>query len=173
MVSRGLKCIKVGRRSNRRSFIKGLVEHMFLGRYLHYLDSKDRLTIPSRFRESLEEGAYVMQGFDRNLLVFTKSAYEAIASQVKQLNMTDPTARLLRRLIFSTAARAEVDKTGRILLPNFLRLFACLKEEVMVVGAGDYFEIWSPDAWAEQDTKLQDSAANEQRFAALNLSTGI
>jgi len=146
---------------------------MFLGRFLHNLDSKDRLTIPSRFRDSLEEGAYVMQGFDCNLLVLTKAAYEAIATQVRQMNMTDPTARLLRRLVFSTAAWVEVDKTGRILLPGFLRTTAKLQEEAMVVGAGDYFEIWAPEIWSGQDALLQNSEANAERFAALNLSTGL
>ena len=163
----------VGRRATGVPFIKGFVEHMFLGRYLHTLDSKDRLTIPSRFRESLEEGAYVMQGFDRNLLVLTKATYEAIASQVNQMNLTDPTARLLRRLVFASASWAEVDKTGRILLPDYLRVIANLKEEAVLVGAGNYFEIWSPEIWAEQDAQLQDSEANAQRFAALNLSTGL
>ncbi len=169
----GIKCTKVGRRWYRRSFIKGKIEHMFLGRFLHNLDSKDRLTVPSRFRDSLEEGAYVMQGFDCNLLVLTKAAYEAIASQVKLMNMTDTTARLLRRLVFSSAAWVEVDKTGRILIPDFLRTTAKLKEEAIVVGAGDYFEIWAPEVWSEQEALLQNTEANAQRFAALNLSTGL
>lgn len=144
---------------------------MFLGQYRHNLDSKDRLTVPARFRELLENGAYVMQGFDRNLMVMTEETFEAVRSHVQGLSFTDPTTRLLRRLIFSTADRVELDKAGRILIPQFLRESLQLNGEVVIVGADDYFEIWAPEAWAEQNTQLQDSQANAQRFATLDLST--
>ncbi len=144
---------------------------MFLGQYRHNLDSKDRLTIPSRYRDLLTEGAYVMQGFDRNLMVMTNEAFSAISHRVNQMSVTDPTARLLRRLIFSTADRVELDKVGRILMPQFLRESAGLQGDAMLVGAGDYFEIWSPEQWALQNAQLQDAEANAQRFAALDIST--
>lgn len=144
---------------------------MFLGQYRHNLDSKDRLTVPARYREPLEKGAYVMQGFDRNLMVMTDEAFEAVRSHLQGMSFTDPTTRLLHRLIFSTAGRVELDKAGRILIPQFLRQNMLLNGEVVVVGAGDYFEIWAPEAWAEQNSQLQDSQANAQRFAALDLST--
>lgn len=144
---------------------------MFLGQYRHNLDSKDRLTVPARYREPLEKGAYVMQGFDRNLMVMTDEAFEAVRTHLQGLSFTDPTTRLLRRLIFSTADRVELDKAGRILIPQFLRQNLQLDGEVVLVGADDYFEIWAPEAWSEQNAQLQDSQANAQRFATLDLST--
>ncbi len=145
---------------------------MFLGQYQHSLDSKGRLTIPSRFREAMiADGAYVTQGFDCNLMVLTVPAFEHISQRVNQLSMTEPTARLLKRLIFSTAELVEVDKAGRILIPEFLRFATRLESEAIIVGTGDYFEIWSPGLWAEQTAKLQDADANAQRFALLDLST--
>jgi MraZ protein len=74
-------------------------------------------------------------------------------------------------LIFSTAERVELDKAGRILIPQFLRQTLQVDGEVILVGADDYFEIWAPEAWVEQSTQLQDSQANAQRFATLDLST--
>ncbi len=145
---------------------------MFLGKYQHTLDNKGRLTIPSRFRELLAaDGAYVTQGFDHNLMVYTAQAFDRIYQRVNRMNVTDANARLLKRLVFSTAERVEVDKAGRILIPEHLRLSAGLQSEAIVVGAGDYFEIWSPEAWAEQMAQINDTDANAQRFALLDLST--
>ncbi len=86
--------------------------------------------------------------------------------------MTDPGARSLRRLIFSHGEQVEVDKAGRILIPQFLRESAGLVSDVIIVGAGDYFEIWSPETWNDQSTQLQDTNANAQRFMAFDIPSG-
>ncbi len=158
--------------SFRRSAIKEGIEQMFLGQYMHSLDSKGRLTIPSRYRALLIEGAYIVQGFDRNLMVWTKSSFERISQRVSQGSITDPTSRLLRRFIYSSGDELEVDRAGRILIPEFLRQTAQLDNDVVVVGVGDYFEIWSPSLWAEQLANVQDAEANQQRFIAFDLSAG-
>ena len=145
---------------------------MFLGQYRHTLDSKDRLTVPARYRELLEGGAYVLQGFDRNLMVMTDAAFDTIRKRVQGMSLTDPMTRLLRRLVFSTADRVDLDKAGRILIPQFLRESAQLQSDVVLVGAGDYFEIWATEPWTDQNAQLQDAEANAQRFAALDLATG-
>ena len=145
---------------------------MFLGRYIHSLDSKGRLTIPSRYRELLSEGAYIIQGFDRNLLVMTPASFQTISQRVNEKSITDSNARLLRRLIFSNGEQVEVDKSGRILIPQFLREVAGLDSEAVLVGVGDYFEIWSPGLWADQNTRLLDAEANEQRFSVFEIPSG-
>ena len=147
---------------------------MFLGQYQHNIDSKGRLTIPARFRELLvAEGAYVTQGFDNNLIVLTVPSFRQISQHVNRMSMTDPMARLLKRLIFSGADLVDVDKVGRILIPQFLREAADLDGEAMIVGVGDYFEIWSPDMWQDQVNQLKDVEANAQRFMSLDLAPGI
>jgi len=144
---------------------------MFLGQFRHNLDDKGRLTVPARFRELLSsEGAYVMQGFDPNLIVLPSSAFDILSRRVKRMSLTDPTARLLRRLIFSTATFVEVDKAGRILVAQFLRESAGLESNAMVVGSGDYFEIWSPDLWDRQIEEIQAAQANAERFSDLSLT---
>jgi MraZ protein len=153
--------------------LKDKVEHMFLGQYQHNIDNKGRLTIPARFRELLvAEGAYVTQGFDNNLMVLTVPSFNQIYQRVNRMSMTDPMARLLKRLIFSNANRVDVDKVGRILIPQFLRDAAVLDGEAVIVGVGDYFEIWSTNMWQDQITQLKDVEANAQRFMALDLSPG-
>lgn len=145
---------------------------MFLGQYQHTVDNKGRLTIPARFRDLLAvDGAYITQGFDHNLMVLTPHSFEVVYDRVNRMSMTDPSARLLKRLIFSNADQVTVDKAGRILIPQFLRDAASIDGEAVIVGVGDYFEIWSPSIWEGQSDQLKDSEANAQKFVALDLST--
>ncbi len=143
----------------------------FLGQYRHNIDNKGRLTIPSRFRELLEEGAFVTQGFEHNLMVLTTPMFETLTRRINQMSITDPTARALKRLLFATADFVEPDRNGRILLPQFLREQTGLNGAVVLVGVGDYFEIWPAAAWEQQIAELQDTDANAQRFVGLDLSS--
>lgn len=170
----GRKWERVERRVTGVPSLNAKVEHMFLGQYHHNIDSKGRLTIPVRFRDQLAtDGAFITQGFDQNLMVLTKQSFEEIYHRVNQLSMTSNMARILKRLIFANANQVDVDKAGRILIPQYLRSAAVLDGDAMVVGVGDYIEIWSPALWEEQIIQLQDAEANSQRFEALDLSPGI
>jgi MraZ protein len=144
---------------------------MFLNQYLHSFDDKGRLTIPSKFRELPAEGAFVVQGLDRNLMVLPPAVFQLLYERLMAMNLTDPTARLLRRIILGNALRVAPDGVGRILLSPNLKEYANLKESVVFVGQGDYFEIWSPELWKEQEDQVNDAEANAQRFAALDLKT--
>ena len=143
---------------------------MFLGQYQHNLDEKGRLMIPARYRELLAAGAFIMQGFDRCLMVMTDSHFQEVYERINAMNMADPNARLLRRLILSTAYPVEIDKVGRILVPQMLRQGNGLDGEAIVAGQGEYFEVWNPLEWNEQVNQLQDIEMNNQRFATLDLS---
>ena len=145
---------------------------MFMGEVRHSLDSKGRLTIPARYRDLLEGGAYITQGFERNLMVWPDSAFEHISQSLGTKSITDPDTRLLQRLIFSRGERLDVDGAGRILIPQFLRQFALLDSEAIVVGVGNYFEIWSPELWGPQLTQIQDTETNAIRFKAFDISFG-
>lgn len=155
----------------RRLVINYKIEQMFLGQYTHTIDPKGRLSVPARFRELLEPGAYITQGFEQNLMVLTAEAFERLSARVNQMSLTDPTARQLKRLLFATADRVEVDGSGRIRIPQFLREVAGLNGEAVIVGVGDYFEIWSSPAWQPKAAELQDTDGNAQRFAAFELSS--
>ncbi len=143
---------------------------MFLGQYQHSIDDKGRLMVPARFRELLEGGAYLTQGFEKCLMVMTGTYFKKVYDEITAMSLTDPTARLLRRLIFSTAYPVEVDKVGRVLVPGNLRQFAGLEGDAVIAGQGEYFEVWTPAEWDKQAALLSDAEANNQRFAALDLS---
>ncbi len=143
---------------------------MFLGQFQHSLDEKGRLMIPARYRELLAAGAFITQGFDKCLMVMTENYFQQVYDRINAMNLADPTARLLRRLILSNAYPVEVDKVGRILVPGNLRQVIALESEAIVAGQGEYFEVWTPAAWNEQMNQLQDIETNNQRFATLDLS---
>ena len=144
---------------------------MFLGRYEHTIDEKGRITIPSEYREVLGDTVYVTQGFDGNLQAFPTELFGKLSDQVRSISFLSSNSRLLRRLLFSNAKQINFDNAGRILLPAFLRETANLEETALVIGMGEYFELWTPERWQAQQVSLNDVDANEQRFSALDLTT--
>lgn len=148
------------------------IERMFLGQFSHSIDAKGRLTIPVKFRELLDQGAYVTQGFERNLQVYTTESFERLAQRATTLTTTDPEARAVRRVIFGGATDVQLDSSGRILIPPFLREYAKLDGETTIVGAGEYFEIWNGEAWSSELTGVTDPDVNARRFTQFDLSAG-
>ena len=144
---------------------------MFLGQFQHNLDDKGRLMVPARYRDFLATGAFITQGFDRCLMVMTDAYFKEVYEELNGMNLADPMARMVRRMILSNAYSVEPDKVGRILVPQNLREFLGITSgELVVAGQGEYFEVWAPSEWKKQMDSLQDVEANEQRFSALDLS---
>jgi len=143
---------------------------MFLGQYRHNIDEKGRLTIPARFRDLLVDGAFMTQGFDHNLRLLTEAAFTSLYQKLSQLNTADSVTRELRRLLFANASQVEIDRIGRILIPQFLRDTAGLSNEAVIVGVGESIEIWSPEFWEKQALQFGDLESDPQRFAGIDLS---
>jgi len=144
---------------------------MFLGQFQHNLDDKGRLMVPARYRDLLAAGAFITQGFDKCLMVMTDAYFKQVYERINNMNLADSTARMLRRLILSNAYPVQVDKVGRILVPQNLREFLGITSgELTVAGQGEYFEVWTPAEWKSQMDNLQDVEANEGRFSTLDLS---
>jgi MraZ protein len=143
---------------------------MFLGQHTYFLDDDLYLTIPAAFREAMAGGAYVTQGFERNLVIMTEQAFQELYQRVVAMNIANPLARLLLRMILGNATRLETDQAGRFRLPADLVMFAGLEKKVVLVGQGDYFEVWAPSLWDKQSNDLQNTEANTERFAVLDLA---
>lgn len=145
---------------------------MFLGQYEHSIDEKGRLTIPSRYREELSnDGLILTTGFEGSLFAMTPELFIILSNQMRSKPITNATSRQFRRFFFSNAQELEIDKAGRILIPTFLRETANLKDNAILVGNGEYFELWSPKNWEKQLEILSNSDANEERYSALDLTT--
>ena len=165
----GFKWQKVERRKTGVPAINPQVELMFLGEYRHSMDDKGRLTVPARYRQLLEDGGYITEGIDPILIVLQKDTFERLGHAITQLSFTDPEVREFGRLFFSRAERIEADGSGRILVPQFLRERHGLNGEVVMVGAGSHFELWSLADWAKQSEKLDKVQNTADYFAKLNL----
>jgi MraZ protein len=146
-------------------------EPLFLGYYTGELKQNNRLTLPTGFRELISDGVYVTQGFDRNVLVLTKSTFEQLYQHITSLNIADPLARLFLRMFLGTANYMEVGRDGMLSIPEGLVRFANLTDQVVFVGQGDYIELWSTEQWEDQKVQLKDFQANAQRFSAFSITT--
>lgn len=142
---------------------------MFTGEYRHAVDVKGRIAVPARFRAQLDGGAVVARWLDTCLAIFPMAAWDELATKVGSLPMTDPNGRLLQRRLFAGAFETELDRQGRVLVPQSLRAFAGLEEEVMVLGSRDHAEIWAPARWDAYSESLNDSDAFAQAIAGLGI----
>ncbi|MGD8244084.1 MAG: division/cell wall cluster transcriptional repressor MraZ [Anaerolineae bacterium] len=142
---------------------------MFLGEFIHILDSKGRLTIPAKFRADLDKGLVVTRGIDRCLAVFPMDEWERLSGQVSDLPMTDPQVRAFRRLLFANASDVFPDKQGRVLIPPRLREYANLDGEVVVTGLNTYLEVWSPEAWDRVREQVAGANVDIDGWATLGI----
>jgi len=143
---------------------------VFLGEFEHSIDEKGRVAIPARFREELGEGMVLTRGFDQCLQAFPRPVWQQLAQKVSSLSLGSPEARNLRRILFSNAAEVEVDRQGRILVPQNLREYAGLAEQVVITGMDTFFELWSADRWHTVMEQLDASGAGiAEQLAALGI----
>lgn len=126
---------------------------MFYGEYLHSIDRKGRIILPAKFRESAKahfiEKFFVTRGLDKCLFMFSEEEWRSQESKFKAISFTKQQARTFNRLYFSGAVEVSPDKQGRILLPQYLKDFAQIKRDVMIVGVSNRIEIWAKDEWQE------------------------
>lgn len=124
---------------------------MFYGEYQHSLDNKDRVIIPAKFREIFKENYvekfFITRGLDQCLFVFTEESWRAQEKKFRELSFTKGEARKFNRLFFSGAGEVICDKQGRILIPSYLKSYADIKEDVVIIGVSDRIEIWSKEKW--------------------------
>ena len=148
---------------------RGDTGSMFLGEFVHTLDSKGRLTVPARYRAELEAGMVVTRGIDRCLAVFPMAKWKAISGRVSELPMMNRKARALERFLFASAADVSPDKQGRILIPPRLRKYADLDGEVVVAGLNDHIELWNPSAWKAECDRADGHEFDLDSWAALGI----
>jgi len=125
---------------------------MFMSEYTHSIDTKGRVIVPAKFRESLGNEFVITQGLDGCLFVFPNEEWNAFEEKLKSLPMSNKDARKFVRFFLAGAATVELDKQGRILIPTVLREFAGLEKDVVVVGVGSRVEIWDKSRWDEATT---------------------
>ena len=120
---------------------------MLLGEYSHNLDAKGRVSVPAKFREDLGHTFIVTKGLDNCLFAYSKEKWKKFKEKLKNLPLTNMNARNFIRFFFSGATECEIDKQGRINIPQNLREYASLSKDVYIIGVSTRVEIWDKEKW--------------------------
>ncbi len=120
---------------------------MFIGEYTISMDAKGRIAVPAKFRSILNSAAVVTRGLDKSLFLYSKSEWETIASKLAALPLSKANSRAFARLMLAGAYDVELDKQGRIMIPEYLRKFSSLTKRIVVAGLYNRLEIWDEEAW--------------------------
>ena len=152
---------------------------MFRGATLVNLDSKGRLSVPTRYRDRLLESAsgQMVCTIDINhacLLLYPLPEWEIIEQKLSRLSSMNPQERRVQRLLLGHASECQMDNSGRLLIAPVLRQHAGLTKEVMLVGQFNKFELWDETTWYQQvkediDAEQSDSATLSERLQDLSL----
>lgn len=131
---------------------------MLIGEYIHTLDAKKRLSLPAKFRKEIGRKVVITRGLDTCLFMFPLGAWKEIAGKLEKLPFGQANTRGMSRFLLSGAVESEVDKAGRVLIPEFLKEFAALRSKVVVAGVSDRVEIWNDKAWDEYKRRIERNA---------------
>ena len=128
-----------------------------MGEYQHSVDTKGRLIVPSKFRDTLGESFVITRGLDNCLFGYPMEEWRKLEEKLKSLPMTKKDARSFARFFFSGATEVEIDKQGRINIPSPLLQHANLLKECVIVGVSSKIEIWAKEAWENYFEEAKDS----------------
>jgi len=142
---------------------------MFIGEYQHAIDSKNRMIIPTKFRDGLGSDFILTKGLDGCLYIYTKGEWEIMENKLKKLPLTSKDARAFVRFFFSGANEITIDKQGRALIPQNLCEYAGLQKEIVSIGVSTRIEIWAKDKW----DKYNESDINFDEIAEKMSELGI
>ncbi len=131
---------------------------MLIGEYTHTVDDKNRVSLPVKFRSELGKKLVVTRGLEKCLFVYSQKEWEKISSRLSELGMGQANTRGFSRFMLAGAVEAEVDGAGRVLLPDFLKEFANLKNKVIVTGVHSRVEIWNEKAWDDYKRRIEKEA---------------
>lgn len=139
---------------------------MFYGQFRHSIDSKGRVIIPAKFRDTLRENFiekfWVTRGIERCIYVYTPREWNLLMTEFRKLSLSNRMARDFQRGLISNASEVECDKQGRIMLPQNLLELAGIARDVVVAGMLSRFEIWAEESWKKYQ---EERAANFEEIA--------
>jgi MraZ protein len=130
-----------------------------MGQYEHGLDNKNRLILPSRFREKSRGPDFVLtQGLERCLFLFPLESWNELAGKLADLPIANKSEeRAFKRILLSAACEAGVDSQGRVLIPQNLKDYAQIAHDVVILGVLKHIEIWAKEEWSRYHKKARAS----------------
>jgi len=133
---------------------------VFRGRYEHTIDAKGRISIPSKFREVLGkkyDERLVITNFDHCLVAFPYEEWSLLEQKVGTFSLMKKETSAFFRFFYSSAMDCDIDKQGRLLIPQTLRDYAGLQKDVVLVGEGKRIEIFAKERWLEEARKIEEN----------------
>jgi MraZ protein len=144
------------------------VKGSLIGTYIHNVDEKGRLAVPSKMRMELGDPFYITCLTDDCLCAYSEEEWQRFADKLNAIPQTDAKAQRYVRMIFSSACKCEPDKQGRVLLPQLLRDRVGIEKEVVTIGASYRAEIWAKEKW-QQFVEMPDDGDTMERLAAYGI----
>jgi len=143
---------------------------LFTGKSQNSIDSKNRLIVPSKYRDMLGGHCVLARGFDRCLYIYAMEDWEALVEKISTLKQSDRDVRKFIREFFSNAEECHLDAQGRILIPQHLREYAGINREVLIKAAMDKIEIWSIDVLNDPEGEnMMDNDEFVQKLSTYDL----
>lgn len=131
-----------------------------MGEYHYVLDEKNRLTVPTKYRDNFTDGCVVTKGVDTCLFMFTNDAWNELAEHIAGLPMTQGNNRAYSRMLLGGAMDIQFDKQNRIIVPEYLREYAGLAKDVVLIGLYRRIEIWDTKTWNEYKRRIEADSPN-------------
>ena len=128
---------------------------MLIGEYQHTLDSKKRLAVPAKLRKEVGEKAVLTRGLNNCLSLYPLAEWQKLTDKLSQLPTGQGDSRGFSRLIFSGAMEVEMDQLGRILVPDYLKDYAGLKQKTVIVGVNNRLEVWDEERWNTYKAEME------------------
>ena len=138
---------------------------MLMGSYQNSIDAKNRLIIPAKFRDELGFRCVLTRGLDSCLVIYPEKTWEAQQSKLASLPMSDKKARAFKRFIYENATELEIDKQGRVLLPQQFKEVAHIEKELVTIGMLDRVEIWAKEIYENDELGGQLSPEDFSDFS--------
>lgn len=140
-----------------RGYVRYKEADMFIGEYVHTVDDKKRISLPSKFRKEVGKKMIVTRGLDSCLFMYTVSEWKKIAEELGS-GWTKSDQRGIHRFIYGGAQEVGVDSIGRILIPEHLRKFAGVKNKVVFAGVHNRIEVWDSGKWESYKKGMEKKA---------------
>ena len=129
---------------------------MLVGEFQHNIDTKGRVIMPAKFRDELGEKFVITKGLDKCLFVFSAAEWEKLDQKLSEQSLSK--GRKIQRFFYGSMTECELDKQGRVLIPQSLRAYSEIEKDVVIVGLARRAEIWSKDEWDRQNNEFTEDS---------------
>ena len=136
---------------------------MLIGEFQHTIDAKKRMSVPAKLRKELGKGAVITRGIDNCLVIYPLKEWKVMSSKLGKLTETQHEARGFARIKLAGATVVNFDSLGRVLIPEYLKKYACLNKDAVIIGLYNRLEVWDVKKWEKYRAKIEKGESYMKR----------